>query len=386
MTYQFANNRYDAIIIGARCAGAATGMLMARNGAKVLIVDREKEIHDTLSTHALMRPAVTLLDQWGLLPGIQNDGTPAVRSTHFHYGDERIDVPIKPCGNAIGLYAPRRWLLDRVLRDAAEDAGAEVHGGTNLVSVAKAASGRIVGADLRHPDGTVQRVFCDLLIGADGRRSTVAESVGARIVAQSPDRSAAIYTYVDGLPNQGYRWYYGDQVTAGLIPTTHGMHCLFVSCKPDTFTTRFGKDAFGGMLQILATWAPEIAADLKRRGPAEKIRRFPGAAGHMRDCAGPGWALVGDAGYFKDPATAHGITDAFLDANRLASAALTSPGDLRAYQRQRDQHAPTLFRLTQEIASLQWDFDRLKALHMDLTQFMKAEQDAVQTPAFATAA
>jgi 2-polyprenyl-6-methoxyphenol hydroxylase-like FAD-dependent oxidoreductase len=386
MTQTFTHQSYDAIIIGARCAGAATGMLMARNGARVLIVDRESQMHDTLSTHALMRPAVTLLDQWGLLDQITTEGTPAVRSTHFHYGAERIDVPVKPAGNAEGLYAPRRWLLDRVLRDAAVQSGAELRTGTSLVSLVKNPSGRVIGAGLRHSGGTIQTVQADIVIGADGRRSMVAERVGASTIVQSASFSATTYTYVDGLPNQGYRWYYGDQIAAGLIPTTNGMHCLFTSCAPDAFGAWFKQDAFGGAMKILSTWEPEIAADLSVRGPVEKMRRFPGAPGHIRECAGPGWALVGDAGYFKDPATAHGITDAFLDANRLACALAITPGDARRYQMERDWIAPTFFDLTQKIASLNWNFDGLKALHMELNLCMKAEQKALSPDHLAIAA
>lgn len=112
------------------------------------------------------------------------------------------------------------------------------------------------------------------------------------------------------------------------------------------------------------------------RGPIERLRRFPGAPGYVRQCAGHGWALVGDAGYFKDPATAHGITDAFLDANRLALA-LSASSDPHTYQTERDQTAPIFFGLTQKIASFDWDFDGLKSLHMQLTACMKDEQSSL---------
>ncbi len=377
MTQAFKHNRYDVIIIGARCAGAATGMLMARNGARVLIVDRETKMHDTLSTHALMRPAVTLLDQWGLLPRIKAGGTPAVRSTQFHYGAEEIVVDVKPVGAADGLYAPRRWLLDAVLRDAAVTAGAELHTGVSFVSTITDQSGRVVGAILRQPDGTHQSVYADMLIGADGRRSIVAQSVGARTIQTSAHRSATVYTYVDGVPNQGYRWYFGAGTSSGLIPTTNGAHCLFTSCTPKAFHRWFGHDAFKGAMTILSAWEPDSVADLGQRGAIEKMRRFAGAPGHIRQCAGPGWALVGDAGYFKDPATAHGITDAFLDANRIAQALWATPGDARLYQAERDCIAPVLFDVTSKIASFDWDYDTLKALHMKLSLCMKAEHEAL---------
>lgn len=385
MTQTFNHKTYDALIIGARCAGAATGMLMARKGARVLIVDREAEMRDTLSTHALMRPAVSLLDQWGVLDQITAGGTPVIKNTQFHYGPEKIDVPIKPVGNADGLYAPRRWLLDRVLQDAATEAGAELHTGTRLVGIVKDGTGRVIGADLQLQNGDITRVHATIVIGADGRQSSVAEAVGAKTLVNSPTSSATVYTYVDGLPNEGYRWYYGHRVAAGLIPTTNGMHCLFASCAQDTFKTQF-ENPFAGAMDILATWEPEIAADLRARPPVERMRRFPGAPGHIRDCTGPGWALVGDAGYFKDPATAHGITDAFLDAHRVAHAFAVKPVDTSGYQLQRDGIAPTLFELTHKIASLDWNFDQLKALHKDLNLCMKAEQQALVPTPIANAA
>ena len=138
-------------------------------------------------------------------------------------------------------------------------------------------------------------------------------------------------------------------------------------------------------MNILATWAPDIAADLSARGPTERLRRYTGAASHIRQCAGPGWALVGDAGYFKDPATAHGITDAFLDANRLAEA-FSATGDPHNYQAERDQTAPIFFDLTQKIASFDWDIDDLKSLHMQLNACMKAETNVLSQSQTAIAA
>ena len=120
---------YDAVIVGARCAGAATALLLARSGAKVLVVDRQAYGSDTMSTHALMRVAVLQLTRWGLIPVIAAAGTPAIRSTTFHYGSEAIRVAIKSEHGVECLYAPRRTVLDRLLVDAARQAGAEVRHG-----------------------------------------------------------------------------------------------------------------------------------------------------------------------------------------------------------------------------------------------------------------
>ena len=364
--------RYDAVVVGARCAGAPTAMLLARQGAKVLLVDREPEIGDTLSTHALMRPAVRLLDDWGLLSRVAAVA-PAVRETHFVYGAERITVPVKPSGGAEGLYAPRRWQLDRILLDAAAEAGAEVELGLSVRALLRDRHDTVAGAVFSDASGIEHPVRARMVIGADGRMSTVAGLAGAVEIARSEHRSATAYGYFPGLPNQGYRWYFGGDVAAGLIPTGDGMHCLFTSCAPTAFKARFGGDTLEGMRDILARFEPEIAGALFESGPVERPRRFPGAPGHVRRASGPGWALVGDAGYFKDPATAHGISDAFLDAHRLAHALAATPGDASAYEAMRAVHWPEIFRITQTIASLGRTLDEVKTLHFRLNEVMKAE-------------
>src|SRR5215218_5278480 len=149
------DTRYDAVVIGARCAGAATALLLARSGAKVLMVDRQPYGSDTMSTHALMRGANIQLNRWGLMPRISAAGTPAIRSTTFHYGQETIRVDIKPDHGVDCLFGPRRTVLDRILVDAAREAGAEVRHGVALSNLHVVGSGeRVTGALLRDATGT----------------------------------------------------------------------------------------------------------------------------------------------------------------------------------------------------------------------------------------
>lgn len=368
---QYSN--YDAIVVGARCAGSATAMLLAQQGARVLLVDREPRMHDTLSTHALMRPAVSMLSQWGLLPQIIESGAAPVTHTRFIYGSETVDVPIESDELVPSLFAPRRWVLDRILRDAAVAAGAELHCGMNFESLKFDSDGRAVAANLRKLYGNTQTIKADMIVGADGLRSSVALAAGARAQVQSDAKSATVYTYIYGVPNEGYRWYYANGKAAGLIPTNDGAHCLFASTSRDLFSQTFGKDAYSGAVGMLSGWEPKLGAKLAFSGPAEPTRRFLGSTGFIRECAGPGWALVGDAGYFKDPASAHGISDAFLDAARLANAFIQSPELVTQYQADRDKHATEIFRISQEMASLSWDLDELKMLHLQLAKCMKAE-------------
>lgn len=366
---------YDAIIVGARVSGAATGLLLARAGAKVLIVDRNAEIGDTLSTHALMRPAVELLNNWGLLEPLQDAGTPIVRQAQFQYGSDRIFVPVKSTGTVPGLYAPRRWLLDRTILDAAAAAGADASLGTAVEACLFDAGDRVVGVSVRRQDGTLFPIHADLVIGADGRASRVAEMVGAKLLSSSPHHAVTIYGYFPGIPNQGYRWYFGPGVAGGAIPTNDGLHCVFASCRPADYKGRFAADAHGALREIIGQFDPNLA-DLTGSAQAERLRRFPGAPGHIRARTGRGWALVGDAAFFKDPATAHGITDALLDAHHLSSE-LGRDGGLERYRHDRHVHAVGLFETTQKIANLDWDFEALKTLHATLNDCLKREQAAV---------
>jgi 2-polyprenyl-6-methoxyphenol hydroxylase-like FAD-dependent oxidoreductase len=373
MTHAFSRQSYDAVVVGARCAGAATAMLLARMGSRVLLIERDPNPGDTLSTHALMRPAVTLLDEWGLLPSIVASGTPAVRQARFDYGDETVEVPIAPLGRAEGLYAPRRTVLDGVLRAAAEEAGAEYRPGTAFTDVMRDACGRVTGALLRTRSGDSIEVPAAIVIGADGRRSAVAEAVGARVSAKAAANCATIYGYVPGLPNEGYEWFFARGIAGGAIPTTGGQHCVFLS-RPSHHAALFGQNALAGLWTGLAIWSPRIAEVVRATSP--RLRRFAGAPGHIRNCAGPGWALVGDAGYFKDPVTAHGITDALLDAHRLATA-LSGPGGAASYQQARDAHAPAMLELTHRIAALDGSMDELKDMHRALAGLIKAENAAL---------
>ena len=369
--------RYDAVISGARCAGAATALLLARSGAKVLMIDRQAYGSDTLSTHALMRGAVLQLTRWGLIPDIASADTPAIRSTTFHYGREAIRVAIKPEHGVDCLFAPRRTVLDRLLVDAARKAGAEVRHGVLLSDLLFASDGRVIGVSLKGAGGSSMTLRTDIVIGADGRQSTVAQLVKARAYVEGSNASGIVFGYFENLPQDGFHWYFAKDFGAGVIPTNTG-HCVFAAIPAQRFSATFRGDIRRGFLQVLEASSPELRADVERGTLIDRLRGFGGAPGYLRQCHGPGWALVGDAGYFKDPLTAHGITDAFRDAD-LLSRAIVAGGTraLAAYQRERDALSVPFLRVTDAIASFSWDLDEVKQLHADLSAVMKAEIDHV---------
>ncbi len=385
------HSRYDVVIAGARCAGASLGMLLARSGVRVLVVDPTRRGSDTLSTHALMRGGVLQLARWGLLDRIVAAGTPPVRTTTFHYGDEAVPVAIKPRDGVDALYAPRRTVLDRVLVDAAVEAGAHVVHGMSVTGLLRDPSGRVVGASVAGADGREMEIRASMVVGADGMRSRVARLAGAAVEHSGRHEAACVFGYWSGLGIEGYHWHYRPGVGAGLIPTNGGDTCIFAGMS----ARRFERDRWRGLEwmygEVLLEAAPELAAHMEERSALPRLRAFAGAPGFLRRCVGRGWALVGDAGYFRDPFTAHGITDALRDAELLARA-IVAGGDaeLEEYAATRDRAARELMDITDRLASFAWDMDEVRELHVALSRSMAAGVDVVRsldgTPAAALAA
>jgi menaquinone-9 beta-reductase len=378
---------YDAIIVGARCAGAATGLLLARSGAKVLVIDRQAYGSDTMSTHALMRGAVVQLRRWGLIAEIVAADTPAIRSTTFHYGSEAVCVAIKPEHGVECLFAPRRTVLDRLLVDAAREVGVEVRHGVALFELEFASTGRVVGVTLKDASGSRMTIGADIVIGADGRQSTIAQLVNAQTYVEGCNASGIVFGYFDKLPRDGSHWYFAKNAAAGVIPT-NSAHCVFAAVPAAQFFSTFRGDVRRGFLEVLEASCPGLRADVERGSLIGRLRGFGGAPGFLRECHGAGWALVGDAGYFKDPLTAHGITDAFRDAELLSRAIVDgSTRALEGYQSERDVLSLPLLRTTDAIAAFAWDLEEVKALHVELSAVMNAEANYVaglsQLPALA---
>ncbi|MEN0060909.1 MAG: NAD(P)/FAD-dependent oxidoreductase [Myxococcota bacterium] len=365
---------FDVLVVGARCAGATTALHYARQGRRVLLVDRARLGSDTLSTHALMRAGVQALVQLGVEPTLRARGTPVVRHTTIHYGREApIEVDIVPKHGVQGLLAPRRTVLDRVLVEAAVDAGVEVRFGTSLHAVTHEDHGRVNGAVL-HCRGVRETVRARLVVGADGRRSTVAEQVGARTLLQSPRGTSNAYAYVSGLPQDTYEWTYDAAASSGIIPTNEGLACVFVCGAPKNVQSRLAADPVKGWQQLLRRAHPDVAERVFAGHRETPVYRFSGAVGHLKQAAGPGWALVGDAGYFKDPLTAHGITDALRDAALLASATDARGEVGPSYAECRDTLARPFLAITDALARHDWDLERVQCLHQALHDEMKRER------------
>ncbi len=369
---------YDVVVVGARAAGAATAYLIARHGLRVLLIDRGRYGADTMSTHALMRAGVLQLSRWGLLDRIVAAGTPAIRRTTFRYAVDVVPITIKPSYGVDALYAPRRTVLDPILVDAAVDAGAELRFGVAVTGVQRDRDGKVTGITGRTRDGQHLLVRARVVVGADGIHSTIANAVGAPDERVGRSVAATTYGYWSGLDTDGYEWNFRPNAASGVIPTNHGQVCVFVNASP----RRIGRGGLESLTRIVAQSSSELAERLAAATPPTAMRTFTGHSGYIRRSWGSGWALVGDAGYFKDPITAHGLTDALRDAELLANAITAVVRDgaderdaLAGYQATRDKLSRDLFNVTDQIAGHRWTDEQIPDLLLDLNAAMGAELD-----------
>ena len=375
------SSRYDVVVVGSRVAGASTALLLARGGARVALVERAAYGTDTVSTHALMRAGVHQLHRWGLLDEIVATGVPAVRRTTFHYSDgEPVEVAIRSSAGVAALYAPRRHVLDRMLVDAAGAAGVDVRHEAIVTALLRDNTGRVAGVRAADRAGRAFDVPAMITVGADGIRSTVADGAGSAVVRRGRSCSAMLYRYYADLPATGYEWAYGHRAAAGFIPTNEGRTGVFVGTTPCRLRALRRDGTERAFATLLAAAAPRLAERIAAAAPDSRVHGWAGATGFMRRSWGSGWALVGDAGYFKDPITTHGMTDALRDAELLADAILEALAGvvpeavaLARYQAMRDQLSSELFDVTERVASYAWGLDEIRSLLRQVSSAMNAE-------------
>jgi flavin-dependent dehydrogenase len=350
-------SRHDVVVVGARVAGSATAMLLARLGHDVAVVDQASLPSDTVSTHSIARSGVVQLHRWGLLDQVLDSGAPAIRQVTFNAGSGSVSRTIKHKAGVDLVVAPRRYALDTILATAAQRAGADLRASVTVTGVLRNSSGRVVGVYGHDRAGAPVEVGARYVIGADGLGSRVARSVGATINEARAAGGAVQYAYYEGVPWDGIEFFVAERSFAGVFPTHHGQACIWV-CNPaadaKAVRRRTGsrEEAFGELLERSAPPLAERLRQARRTSPVQGMLRQPN---QLRQAFGPGWALVGDAGYYRDAVTAYGISDAFRDAELLAVALDRALGAtteveeaaaLARYQRQRDQALREIFEIT----------------------------------------
>jgi flavin-dependent dehydrogenase len=346
---------YDAIVVGARCAGSPTAMLLARRGHRVLVVDRATFPSDTISTHLIHPPGVAALEHWSLLDPVLATGSPPIDTYSFDFGPFTLAGAPGTAESPVA-YAPRRTALDELLVDAASKAGAEVRERFTVESLV-IEDGRVVGVRGHSKGGKTVTEHARVVIGADGRRSLVADAAGAEEYHERQQLQVSYYTYWSGLPMNGR---FETVIRPGLAfaawPTNDDL-TLVIAGRPINEFDAVRKDVEGsylGTLEIAPAFADRVRA-------AKREERFLGTAvrGFFRKPFGPGWALVGDAGYNKDFITAQGIHDAFRDAELCAAAldetfsgARSFEEAMGGYQARRDEQVLPMYEFTGDLATL----------------------------------
>jgi flavin-dependent dehydrogenase len=352
-------SRHDVVVVGARVAGSATALLLARLGHDVAVVDQASFPSDTLSTHSIARSGVVQLLRWGLLDAVLDSGAPAIRQVTFNAGGQTVSRTIKHKAGVDLVVAPRRYVLDNILATAAVRAGAQLRLGVTVTGVQRDGHGRVVGVSGHDHTGAPVELGARYVVGADGLRSQVARSVGAAVNEAGRAGGAAQYAYYAGIPWSGFEFFVAERSFAGVFPTHDGQACIWV-CTPSAdakaVRRRTGSrvEAFDQLLERSAPPLAERLRQARRTSPVQGMLRQPN---QLRQAFGPGWALVGDAGYYRDAITAYGISDAFRDAELLAIAldqALGAEAEetaLAAYQQQRDQALREIFEITCRLAA-----------------------------------
>lgn len=354
-----AQGTYDAIVIGARCAGSPTAMLLARQGHRVLLVDKATFPSDTMSTHLVHPPGVAALKRWGLLDRLVDTGCPPVERYSFDFGPVSVAGSPQPIDGEARAFGPRRTVLDKLLVDAAAEAGAEVREGFTVEEIVTD-GGRVTGIRGRSKGGDSVVEKAKVVVGADGKHSLLVKAVEPEAYNERPSQLAMYYAYWSDLPVGGFETTIRAENRRGwaALPTHDGLTCMPFGWPVEEFAANKG-DIEANFFKAIDL-APEFA---ERVRGAKRESKFVGSAelpGYFRKPFGPGWALVGDAGYHKNPITAMGINDAFRDAELVAGALDDASSGTRSfedgmtsYQQTRDREAMPVYEFTFQFATME---------------------------------
>ena len=360
----------DVVVVGGRCAGAPTAMLLARAGLSVRLLERSARLDDVVSGHLVKPAGIARLRRWKVLDAVLATGCPQLDDQVLWLDGQPHRPPASEPGT--GPVAPRRTVLDPILLAAAAHAGARVEMGVSVHGLLRH-GGQVTGVTTSAGERRAR-----LVIGADGRNSRVAKLAGAKTYHDHPPVTFAYYTYWRDCPAAGVHAWLEPGRFFGIFPVGSGLALAFVQAPRGEYP-KFRGDPLTAYVSELRS-RPALADLLGEAVIAERLRGTTALPTFFRMSSGPGWALAGDAGHHKDPAIARGIADAFRDADLVASAVVDGwPGDLEAalarYGRQRDQCAIPLSDANLGIARLDTEAGQLGAAWLRMTELEQELDD-----------
>ncbi|MDT3395900.1 NAD(P)/FAD-dependent oxidoreductase [Streptomyces sp. B1866] len=316
---------YDVIVTGARVSGASTAMLLAKAGYRVLLLDRAKfPGGKAAATNLVHPPGILRLKRWGLLDAVRATGCPPIHSYGLQSGPAKLMARL-PAVEGVGeAYSPQRAKLDEIVLEGAVKAGAELREETAVRDLLTDDTGAVTGVRAEIQDATGRTVFTEharLVVGADGSNSTIARLVGAEKYESYPVLNKSHWSYWSDLPHDGRVRTYRDRGRHAFTwPTHDGLTIVGLALPVGTFKASDDAERDRTVIAAYEEIDPEFADRLHRSTRVD--RWMTGAVPNfLRRPHGRGWALVGDAGYTRDPITAAGITDALRGAEMLAEAA-----------------------------------------------------------------
>lgn len=342
---------YDVVIVGGRIAGSSLALLLGERGHRVLLVDRDRFPSDTLSTHYMSPLAVPLLAQIGILADVEAAGFRRLTRSRAYIEDCVLEGPHAPRGGY--ALAPRRDVLDAIAVEHAIRRGhVEFHDRTVAQGLLWE-DGHVVGVSLRSGQGERVETRAKVVVGADGKYSSVAEWVEAPKYHEVPPLRPGYYGYFHGvapLAEAALEIFYQSNVIGFVFPMRPNEDCLALELQPEHWTSFRANP-----LETFLEWFRTLSGMTSRLANARiegKLLGFRGNPNFFRKPYGPGWVLTGDAAYCKDPSTGIGLNDAISQALWLSEALHESLNGadweetMSSYQRKRDEAMLPWYQLT----------------------------------------
>ncbi|MGX1807144.1 NAD(P)/FAD-dependent oxidoreductase [Nocardia sp. NPDC055321] len=348
----------EVVIVGTRCAGTAAAVEFARAGRHVIALDSGRFPSDTLSTHLLWPTGVAELDALGALDRVLELGAPRLGTAFAGGAGYAVRTEFAAVDGVDYALCVRRSGLDAALVATAREHGADLREGALVTELIRERD-RIAGVRYTDRAGVVAEVRAPLVVGADGRRSTVAKLVGATAPYREAASGRACYFgyWHDAHPGQRHvaaQWRSGDLLGTAFPCDGDLVLCLI---QPPVERAERSPRTAEALYRRFIGEIPELAERLRDCTLAGRVRTAFDLVSYFRRSSGPGWALPGDAGHFKDPITAQGIRDALRYGRLLARAAapvLADPAALDAallgWERQRELECLPIYQWTNRLA------------------------------------